>query len=229
MRGAGEKEAQRQELAGLAAFDMDGTLLDGRLLFSLASRLGLEGMVRETMQKYSGKPGHVLTAEIASLFAGVTSKDIETAIESISLARNCERTISALRGLGYVTGIISDSYTIAARYVAKRLDMDFVGANQLEMINGRATGKVVMPLGWDKIGCSCNISVCKRFHLEKFAAERGIEISNTIAVGDTKSDICMVRRAGVGIAFMPKDDEIAKATKNVISDGDLYKVLSFVP
>jgi phosphoserine phosphatase len=49
-----------------------------------------------------------------------------------------------------------------------------------------------------------------------------------LAVGDTKSDICMIRRAGVGIAFMPKDEEIKKASDKIVSEPDLLKVLNFV-
>ncbi|MEO9320442.1 MAG: HAD-IB family phosphatase [Nitrososphaera sp.] len=214
---------------GLAAFDMDGTLLDGRLVLSLARQLGVEEKVRERMRAFGGKPGFEQTTAIASLFAGATTKDIENAVESIPLARNCEKTISALREMSYVVGIISDSYTIVAGYVASRLGIDFVAANILEIKQGRATGRVEMPLGWERIGCFCNISVCKRFHLEKFADQTRVGIDKTIAIGDTKSDICMIERAGVGIAFMPKDPEIAKATENIISDGDLYKVLSFLP
>jgi phosphoserine phosphatase len=67
-----------------------------------------------------------------------------------------------------------------------------------------------MPLGWDRIGCYCKISVCKQYHLEKSADKFCVPIENTLAVGDTKSDICMIQRTGVGVAFMPKDEEQEK-------------------
>jgi phosphoserine phosphatase len=84
-----------------------------------------------------------------------------------------------------------------------------------------------MPLGWEKIGCFCKISVCKRYHLEEQARRFGIPIERTMAVGDTKSDICMVQRAGVGVSFMPKDDMIAKASNNVVQIPDMLRVLEF--
>lgn len=212
-------------LPRLAAFDMDGTLIQGRLVFALADRFGLSDKVRAVQA--GGAAGHEQTREIAALFAGLAKKDVESAIESIPLTKNCEQTIAELRNRGYKIGIISDSYTVAAGSVAKRLLLDFVAANELEMENNRITGRVVMPLGWERIGCFCKISVCKRYHLEKYADQYDVPIENTLAVGDTKSDICMIQRAGVGIAFMPKDNEIAKATGKIVQEPDLFKVLEF--
>jgi phosphoserine phosphatase len=209
----------------LAAFDMDGTLIQGRLVFALAGMFGLSDKVSAIQ---SGRAaGHEQSRAIAALFAGLTRKDLESAIESIPLTKNCEQTIATLRERGYKIGIISDSYTAAAGIVASRLQLDFVAANELEMSNGRITGRVEMPLGWDRIGCFCKISVCKRYHLEKFSRQFDVPVENTLAVGDTKSDICMIKRAGVGIAFMPKDEEIAKATDKIVQEPDLVKILEF--
>jgi phosphoserine phosphatase len=207
----------------LAAFDMDGTLLQGRLVFALADRFGLSDKIRAIQA--GGAAGHEQTKAIAALFAGLSEKDVESAIESIPLTKNAENVVAKLQETGCKTGIISDSYTVAAGFVARRLNLDFVAANKLEIQNGKVTGRVEMPLGWDKIGCFCKISVCKRFHLEKHAREFGVPIKDTLAVGDTRSDICMVQRAGTGVAFMPKDPEIAKATGNVVRDPDFLKVL----
>jgi phosphoserine phosphatase len=214
-------------LSNLAAFDMDGTLIQGRLVFALADRFDLSDKVR-SIQSRRLMAGHEQTKAIASLFAGLTTKDLESAIASIPLTKNCERTIEVLKDRGYKIGIISDSYTIAAGFVADRLNLDFLMANKLQIFNGKITGKVDMPLGWDRIGCYCKISVCKRYHLEKSAHQFCVPIENTLAVGDTKSDICMIQRAGVGVAFMPKDEEIKKASDKVVSEPDLFKVLNYV-
>lgn len=213
-------------LSNLAAFDMDGTLIQGRVVFALADRFDLSDKVR-SIQSHRLMSGHEQTKAIAELFAGLTRKDLESAIASIPFTQHCERTISALKDRDYKVGIISDSYTIAAGLVADRLNLDFVMANKLQILNGKITGKVDMPLGWDSIGCYCKISVCKRYHLEKSAQRFSVPIKNTLAVGDTKSDICMIQRAGVGIAFMPKDEEIKKATDKIVSEPDLLKVLEF--
>ena len=213
-------------LSNLAAFDMDGTLIQGRVVFALADRFDLSDKVR-SIQSHRLMSGHEQTKAIAQLFAGLTRKDLESAIASIPFTQHCERTISALKDRDYKVGIISDSYTIAAGLVADRLNLDFVMANKLQILNDKITGKVDMPLGWDSIGCYCKISVCKRYHLEKSAQQFSVSIKNTLAVGDTKSDICMIQRAGVGVAFMPKDEEIKKATDKIVSEPDLLKVLEF--
>ncbi len=213
--------------SNLAAFDMDGTLIEGRLVFALADRFNLSDKVR-SIQSNSLMAGYEQTKAIAALFAGLTTKDLESAIASIPLTKNCERTIAALKDRGYKIGIISDSYTIAAGFIADRLNLDFVMANELQIFKGKITGKVDMPLGWDRIGCYCKISVCKRYHLEKSADQFCVPIESTLAVGDTRSDICMIQRAGVGVAFMPKDEEIKKASDKIVNEPDLLKVLNFV-
>ncbi len=213
--------------SNLAAFDMDGTLIQGRLVFALADRFDLSDKVR-SIQSQGIMAGHEQTKAIAALFSGLTTKDLESAISSIPFTKNCERTIAALKDRGYKIGIISDSYTIAAGFVADRLNLDFVMANKLQIFNGKITGKVDMPLGWDRIGCYCKISVCKRYHLEESADQFCVPIENTVAVGDTKSDICMIQRAGIGVAFMPKDEEIKKASDKIVTEPDLLKVLNVV-
>jgi len=213
-------------MSRLAAFDMDGTLIQGRLVYALADMFGLTDKVK-AMQS-GGMAGYEQTEAIASLFAGLTKKDLKAAIESMPLTKNCERTVAALRDRNYKIGIISDSYTEVVSAIAERLQLDFMAANELEMESDRITGKVKMPLGWDRIGCFCKISVCKRYHLEKFARQFEIPIENTLAVGDTKSDICMIKRAGVGVAFMPKDKEVEKASQKIVQDSDLLRILEFV-
>ena len=213
-------------MSRLAAFDMDGTLIQGRIVFALAGMFGLTDKVKAIQS--GGMAGYEQTRAIASFFAGRTKKDLKAAIESMPLTKNCERTVAALRDRNYKIGIISDSYTEVVSSIAERLQLDFIAANELEMESDRITGKVKMPLGWDRIGCFCKISVCKRYHLEKFARQFEIPIENTLAVGDTKSDICMIKRAGVGIAFMPKDKEIAKASQKIVQDSDLLRILEFV-
>lgn len=211
---------------GLAAFDMDGTLIQGRVVFALAEKFDLSEKVRHIQS--AGQDGHLQTVAIASIFAGISKRDLEAAVESIPLTTNCERTITALKERGAKVGIISDSYTAAADIVSARLGMDFVAANELQIRDGKITGVVRMPLGWEKIDCFCKISVCKRYHLEEHSHRYGIPVGATMAVGDTKSDICMIRRAGVGIAFMPKDDAVISSANHVVREPDLLRVLEHI-
>jgi HAD superfamily phosphoserine phosphatase-like hydrolase len=149
------------------------------------------------------------------------------AIDSISLMKNCQNIVNLLKKNKYKIGIITDSYTIAAKILVNKLGLDFVAANDLQISGGLITGEVRMPLGCDKINCFCKISVCKRYHLETYAKKYGIDIKNTVAIGDTRGDICMVNNAGIGIAFMPKDDCIGKH-KNLINRPDLMDMLDYI-
>jgi phosphoserine phosphatase len=205
---------------------MDGTLTQGRLVFALADKFDLAEKV--TRIQSGDQQGHIQTREIAALFRGISRRDLETAVESIPLTRNCERTIARLKEKGSIVGILSDSYTAAAGMLAARLGMDFVAANELEIVGDRITGRVVMPLGWEKTGCFCKLSVCKRFHLEEQSSKCGTPLENTMAVGDTKSDLCMLQRAGIGVAFMPKDEIVTARGIKVICEPDLANVLQFV-
>jgi phosphoserine phosphatase len=209
---------------GLAAFDMDGTLLQGRFALSLARIRNVEKEITNIQATES--PGIRQTQLIANLFKDASESEFLNALESVPLTRNCVNVVSELKQRGFVTGIISDSYTIAASHLGRILDMDFVVANDLDFVDGRATGKVTMPMGWEKIGCNCRLSVCKRYHLENSARRFDVPIANTIAIGDTKSDVCMINSAGLGIAFMPKDKDLSESAKYVINDADFRHILS---
>lgn len=137
------------------------TVLDGRLVFGLADRFGLSDKVRE-IQNNILLPGYEQSRKIARLFKGLDQQDVRNAIENIKLMKNCERVAKEFKELGYVVGIISDSYTIATDYVAEKLNFDFSESNILELDqNGKLTGNVKMPLGWEKIGCYCKIWFAK--------------------------------------------------------------------
>ena len=210
----------------LACFDMDGTIIDGRLVEVISKKFGLYDQIKR-IQNDSSIFGYIKTQKIASILKGIDGKELVIAIDSISLMKNCQRIINLLKKNNYKIGIITDSYTIAAKILANKLGLDFVAANDLQISGGLITGEVRMPLGWDKINCYCKISVCKRYHLEMYAKKYGIDIKNTVAIGDTRGDICMVNNAGIGIAFMPKDDCIGKH-KNLIYRPDLMDMLDYV-
>jgi phosphoserine phosphatase len=210
----------------LAVFDMDGTLINGRLIEALSKKFGLYTKVKE-IQNDSSIFGYIKTQKIASLLKGIEEKEIMLAIESVPLMEGSQKVISTLKKAGFKTGIVTDSYSLAANNVAERLGLDFFNANSLRVSNGIITGDIDMPLGWDKINCYCKISVCKRYHLESHAMRYNIDIQDTVAIGDTQSDLCMVERAGTGIAFMPKDKQISRCN-NIINRPNLADMLGFI-
>jgi phosphoserine phosphatase len=211
----------------LVAFDMDGTLIQGRLIEVISRKFKLTDRV-SSIQSDPSLLGYQKTRLIASILKGIRERDVVDSIDSIPIMNNADKIVSWFKKNGYKTGIITDSYSIAARVVAKKLDLDFCSANELIIRDKMVTGEIIMPLGWEKISCPCNISICKRFHLTHYAHKYRVQIKDTIAIGDTRGDICMIKQAGLGIAFMPKDQDIIKQSKNVIHNPDLIEVLNYM-
>jgi len=211
----------------LVAFDMDGTLIQGRLIEVLSRKYQLSIKVK-SIQTEKSLLGYQKTEIIANLLAGIRADDVIQSIDSIPLMLNAKKIVAWFKNNGYYTGIITDSYTIAAEVIAKKLELDFFAANELEVKDGIITGRISMPLGWEKNNCPCQISICKRYHLSFFANKFDVEIKDTIAIGDTRGDICMINHAGLGIAFMPKDNEILRHSKNIIRKPDLNEIMNYM-
>ncbi len=204
---------------------MDGTLINGRLVFALGDKYDFSDRIREIM--VTNIEGHKKSKEIAKLWKGVKASEVTEAVRGIPIMDGASEIIGELRELGYVIGVISDSYTLATEHIVKRFNMDFNVANALEVKDGKLTGEINMPLGWEQINCWCKISVCKRFHLERLIGSMNIPLKDTIAIGDTRNDLCMIERAGKGIAFNPKDEKIMQ-NKIVVNGQDLRKIMKFV-
>ncbi|MGI0102933.1 MAG: HAD-IB family phosphatase [Nitrosotalea sp.] len=212
----------------LIALDMDGTLLDGTLIRNLAKDFDFTDDLYE-IQKDPNLLGYQKTEKIAALLKGFNELDIIETISKMKMVKNWRQTIEEIKAHEHVIGIISDSYTLACNYLRKKMDLDFAVANELQTDeNHILSGKVSMPLGWNEIGCNCRISVCKRYHLEKLAQQFHISLSNTVVVGDTVSDLCMIERAGIGVALMPKDDILKERSDVVITTPDLSKIIPIV-
>lgn len=207
---------------------MDGTLLDGSLIRDLAEHFDFTRDLYD-IQKDSNLFGYRKTEKIAALLKGLNELDIIETMSKMKMVKNWRQTIEEIKAHEHVVGIISDSYTLACNYLRKKMDLDFAVANDLQTDeNHILSGKVSMPLGWNEIGCNCRISVCKRYHLEKMAQQFHISLSNTVVVGDTVSDLCMIERAAIGVALMPKDDILKERSDVIITTPDLSKIIPLV-
>ena len=205
---------------------MDGTLLNGRVIYSLGERFGIIEKIKTIM---NGTISPLEKSKIlAKNLAGFKVDMILDTIKDIPLMTGVNRTIDKLKKKGHYIGIISDSYTIATSYLSETLNMDFHVANELEIQDGKVTGQIFMPLGWKKANCSCKRSVCKRYFLRKFADSMKIPISNCIAIGDSIGDWCMIEEAGRGIAFDPKDKNLDQYADIVINEKDLTRIFEWI-
>ena len=211
-----------------AFFDMDGTLLSERSIFVIGRNLGFE---KELLKILNGKqddiPSYVRSGQVAKLLNGFQIREIEEVFDTIPLTKGVEEVALWLKKHDFISAIVTDSYTQLATRLAKRLGIDMVAGNLLEVDEkGVITGKIYAPLGWEnhiKLGCSKH-SVCKLNALKTIAKTYKIPLKRTIAVGDRNPDACMVGAAGLGFAFEPKGEELEKAADLVIYE-DMRKMI----
>jgi phosphoserine phosphatase len=218
MKGAEEEVTAPK----LVVFDMDGTLLAGRVVYALAKRLGSVPELEKISQ--SGSPKYVRSKDVAKLLKGLSVSEFTEVVEGMPLMEGAVEATNTLRNLKYIIGIISDSYTLATGIIARKLKTDFQVANTLLVKDGAITGELNMPMGWEKIGCSCRQSVCKRYHLIKAAERYKVKMRDTVAVGDSEGDSCMIESAGIGIWFDAAVDDPSRGGTFTVKGGDLRLV-----
>jgi len=206
----------------LAAMDMDGTLLELRSIDVLCREFGLQNELREIDRKSKTMKGYEVTEAIAKLFAGRKASDMESIFDGIPVVKGAGNFIKFLKEKNFYTVIVTDSYTFLASRLAEKLGVDAVAGNTLEIVDGIVTGKIAMPLGWEKEKC-LEKSVCKLHTLRRIAAEQKIPICRTLAIGDSVGDYCMIEEAAVGVAFRPKDPRLLEVA-NLVAYGDFYEL-----
>ena len=205
---------------------MDGTLLDGRTIYALAAELDFEEHLHNIIT--SNLQGFEKTIEIAKLLRGLSVAGFLEVFDKIPLQVGAQKVITAAKEAGMVTVIATDSYQLASNRLAKRLGVDRTFANELEVINGEITGRIKMNNG--KLephmdGCKIH-SICKRDILHKLCDELGITPAETVAVGDSSNDKCMIEDAGLGVTF-ESSTEINEFADIILND-DLSKMLDYI-
>ena len=202
----------------LVAFDMDSTLIEAEVIDKLAEAAGVGDKVAEiTERAMQGELDFKQSfAERMALLKGMDASVLEQIAEKLPITEGAERLIYNLRALGYKTAILSGGFTYFGHYLQKRLGIDYVFANELEMEDGRVTGNVIEPVVDGQR---------KAFLLRELAEQEGIKLEQTIAVGDGANDLPMLGIAGLGIAFRAKP-LVRENARNSIStlglDGVLY-------
>lgn len=202
----------------LFAFDMDSTLIQGEVIDELAKLAGVGDQVsRITEAAMRGELNfdESFTRRVA-LLKGLEEERVHSLLHTIPLAEGAERLIRTLRLLGYKTAILSGGFTFFAHHLQQTLGIDYVHANELEIVNGVVTGRVIPPVvnGDRKAALLAEIAQREDFSLEQ-----------VVAVGDGANDIPMLRLAGMGIAYRAKPLVRQSAPQSISSlglDGLLY-------
>ena len=187
-----ERRAKR-----LIVFDVDSTLIQGEVIEMLAQRAGAgEAVAAITGAAMRGEIDfaeslHQRVATLAGLPVGV----LDEVADKVELTPGARTTIRTLRRLGFHCGVVSGGFRQVIEPLAHELMLDFVAANELEIADGRLTGRVVGPIV-DRAG--------KAKALRDFADQAGVPMEQTVAVGDGANDIDMLNAAGLGVAFNAK-------------------------
>lgn len=213
-------------LQKMAIFDMDNTLLVGRFIDTCAR---IHGFERELLElRNTEKDAVILTKSIAMLIKGLKISEILTITDFIPLVKDASNVIQQLKSKGYVVGIISDSYDVVVNHVKNKVGADFSFGNELEFSKSIATGEVKIPSSFFNNQQSiCNHSYCKTNTLQYIVKQYGIQINNTIAVGDNESDLCMVKNAGIGVAFCSNNQMLNFVADKKIEIRALNEILDF--
>jgi phosphoserine phosphatase len=197
---------------------MDSTLIQGEVIDELAKMAGVgDRVVRVTEAAMRGEIGfdESFTRRVA-LLKGLSAERAYSLLTAIPLADGAERLISTLRRLGYKTAILSGGFTFFARALQQRLGIDTVHANELEIVDGAVTGRVIPPI----------INGARKAELLAALAEsEGISLEQVVAVGDGANDIPMLNLAGMGIAYRAKPLVRQSASQSISAlglDGLLY-------
>ena len=204
----------------LVAFDMDSTLIESEVIDELAREAGVGEQVSEITEK--AMRGELDFNESfrrrVALLEGLDEAALERVRSRLKLTEGAEKLIATLKALGYRTAILSGGFTWFGRYLQERLGIDHVHANELEIENGKVTGRVA--------GQIVN-GQRKAELLREIARKEGISLEQVIAVGDGANDLPMLGIAGLGIAFRAKP-MVKENAKQAIStlglDGILYLI-----
>jgi phosphoserine phosphatase len=202
----------------LVVFDMDSTLIDAEVIDELAIEAGVGQQVAEiTEAAMQGKLDFKQSFEQRlALLEGLDASVLQKIAQRLQLNEGAEHLISTLKKLGYKTAIISGGFSFFGEYLQEILGVDYVYANQLDIENGKVTGRVKGNI----------IDGQRKADLLRELAERdGLMLEQVIAVGDGANDLPMLDIAGLGIAFRAKPLVEASAKQAISSlglDGILY-------
>ena len=198
----------------LVVFDMDNTLLRGRFIDSCADTFGFRDKLMDI--RSSETDGISLTKRIATLLAGKSLADLISVADNIPIVDGTKEIIFKLKRQGYIVGIISDSYDCITDHLKNKLEMDFSLSNELEFSKSICTGEIKIPsFFFSNPNSLCKHAFCKTNALLSLLNKYNIKKENCIAVGDSLNDLCMIKEAGIGVAFC-SDDELLKHHANVI-------------
>ena len=207
-----QEDSMYRRTRRLVCFDMDSTLIEAEVIDELAKAHGVGEQVAEiTEQAMRGALDfNESFAKRMALLEGLDESVLEQIAQDLPITEGAEQLLKTLNKLGYKTAILSGGFNYFGRFLQKKLGIDYVYANELEIVNGKVTGRVV--------GTVVNGNR-KAELLKELAANENISLEQVIAVGDGANDLPMLSIAGLGIAFRAKPLVKASAKQSISTLG----------
>ena len=202
----------------LVCFDMDSTLIETEVIDELAKAAGVgDKVIAITESAMRGEIDFTESfAQRLALLKGLDESVLKEMAASLPLTEGVERLITSLKRYGFKTAILSGGFNYFGEHLKEKLGFDYVYANEIEIQDGKVTGRVV-----GKVVDGLR----KAELLQEIADKEGIELQQVIAVGDGANDLPMLNKAGLGIAFRAKPivkKEADHAITTLGLDGILY-------
>ena len=202
----------------LICFDMDSTLIETEVIDELAERAGVGEQVRKiTEQAMRGEIDfkESFTRRVA-LLKGLDESVMKDVADNLPITEGLERMMTILKRVGYKTAILSGGFTYFGNCLKQKYGFDYVYANELEIKNGKLTGRYAGEI----------VDGRRKAELLRLLCQfENIDIAQSVAVGDGANDLPMLDLAGLGIAFHAKPKVKATAGQSISTiglDGILY-------
>ncbi len=213
-----QEESMFRRTRRLICFDMDSTLIETEVIDELAMRNGVGDQVKAITE--SAMRGEIDFSESfkkrVALLKGLDVSVMQEIAENLPITEGTDRLMKVLKKIGFKITILSGGFTYFGNYLKQKYGIDYVYANELEIEDGKLTGRYLGDIVDGKR---------KAELLRLIAQVENVDIRQTVAVGDGANDLPMISIAGLGIAFhaKPKVKENAKQSISTIGlDGILY-------
>lgn len=202
----------------LICFDMDSTLIETEVIDELAMRAGVGDQVKAITER--AMRGEIdfkeSFTERVALLKGLDASVMEDIARNLPITEGVDRLMFVLKQYGYKIAILSGGFTYFGNYLKNKYGIDYVYANELEIVDGKLTGRYVGEI----------VDGRRKAELLKLIAQvENVNLAQTIAVGDGANDLPMLSEAGLGIAFHAKPRVVANAKQSINTiglDGVLY-------
>lgn len=213
-----QEDSMYRRMRRLICFDMDSTLIETEVIDELAIRAGVGDQVKAITE--AAMRGEIDFTESfkqrCALLKGLDVSVMQEIAESLPITEGVDRLMRILKAVGFKIAILSGGFTYFGNYLKQKYNIDYVYANELEIVDGKLTGRHLGDI----------VDGRRKAELLRLIAQvENVDIRQTVAVGDGANDLPMISIAGLGIAFhaKPKVKETAQQSISTIGlDGILY-------